>query len=82
MTIVTTREPQYGAKIRKEYPIIGHFNQYAIIGNPKGEPLYIEDPEKVLMQGEYIEDLMLKPISALSSIEYNAILETIEGYNK
>lgn len=68
------KEPAYGAKIRPEYPIIGHYKNLAIIDSVNGDHLYIEDENKVLQVGEYVEDIGLNYVISLPNSDYNKIM--------
>ncbi len=59
-------KPEYGAKIREERVVIGHFGELAIIKKAAtGQLLYISDADHILAVGEYVQDTLLRPISSL-----------------
>ena len=77
MIPIVKKKPAYAAKLRNEYPVIGHYSTYAIIGSISGDILFIDDKDEVLEKGEYVEDLLLKPIVMLPENEYNAIMDML-----
>ncbi len=79
MTPIIKKTPAYAAKIRNEYPVIGHYKTYALIGSICGDVLFIDDENRILEEGDYIEDLLLKPITILPESEYNAIMDMVSG---
>lgn len=79
MTPVVKRKPVYAGKLRNEYPVIGHYDTYALIGSTTGDILFIDDKDEILEEGEYVEDLLLKPITMLPESDYNAIMDMLSG---
>lgn len=73
------KEPVYGARIRPEYLVLGHYKKLAIIGSANDELLYIEDENEVLRMGEYVESTGLKPVVSLSDADYMSILREYKG---
>ncbi len=71
-------KPEYGAKVREENVVIGHYTDYAIVKACNGTLCYIKDQNENLGVGEYVQMEHLRPISSMSKDLYFLIMQEFQ----
>ena len=70
--------PEYGARVREENIVIGHWESYAIVRKCDQSLCYLMDPDTLIATGTYVSEEGLYPINALPKDIYQIIIELCE----
>ena len=76
--MITKQEPSYGAKVRNDSIVVGHYLDYAIIKTEDGHLCCTEDEDGILQDGELYLGEVQNSIERFSLPEQLA-LEEIYG---
>lgn len=70
--------PEYGARVRGENIVIGHFDAYTIVRRSDQSLFFLRDNESLVPTGTYVSEEGLRPISELPDDLCRVITELCE----
>lgn len=62
---MNNKEADYAAKVKKEYVVIGHVFEFAIVKDEMGNQYFLEDENRCMEEGTVCEGVGLKLVKDL-----------------